>query len=215
MGTTVKDKGQVLEAFTATLSAHNIEVTADQLSSIRGSSKRQAVLNLIPESADRRSHADAVYASFREHLAQRYRMDGVEAIAGAEEVFQELKQRGVRVALNTGFDRDMTHMLLAGLSWGMSVVDAVVCGDDVRLGRPAPDLIFQAMKATGTDSARAVVNIGDTVLDLEAGHNAGVRWNVGVLTGAHDCQRLERAPHTHILSSVSDLLKLWDRRSRL
>jgi len=54
-----------------------------------------------------------------------------------------------------------------------------------------------------------VACVGDTTLDLLAGHNAGVRWNIGVLSGAHGRPALEGAPHTHLLPSVADLLGLW------
>ena len=33
----------------------------------------------------------------------------------------------------------------------------------------------------------------------------GVRWNVGVLSGAHSREALSTAPHTHIIQSVADL----------
>lgn len=98
--------------------------------------------------------------------------------------------------------------MLTALNWQDKVVDAVVCGDEVRQGRPAPYLIFRAMELTGTTAVQEVVNVGDTVLDLEAGHNACVRWNVGVLSGAHDLELLERAPHTHILRSIRELTGL-------
>jgi phosphoglycolate phosphatase-like HAD superfamily hydrolase len=43
------------------------------------------------------------------------------------------------------------------------------------------------------------------VLDLRAGHNAGVRYNIGVLSGAHKRDQLQREPHTHLLQSVAEL----------
>ncbi len=89
------------------------------------------------------------------------------------------------------------------------MVDAVVCGDDVSQGRPAPYLIIHAMEATGTTNVRRVANVGDTALDLKAGYNAGVGWNIGVLSGAHDRQLLERTPHTQLLPSVAALFSLW------
>jgi phosphonatase-like hydrolase len=212
-GTTVQDKGQVSSAFTAALAENGIEVTPEQLNRVRGSSKRQAVLSFIPEGPGRLSAAEAVYSSFRERLTQRYRTEGVEPVEGAEQVFRRLREQGIRVALNTGFDRDMTELLLSALRWEEGAVDVVVCGDDVRQGRPAPYLIFRAMEATGTTGVQQVVNVGDTVLDLQAGRNAGVRWNVGVLSGAHDRRMLEQAPHTHLMDSVADLATLWDRVS--
>jgi phosphoglycolate phosphatase-like HAD superfamily hydrolase len=65
------------------------------------------------------------------------------------------------------------------------------------------------MEETGVTGVQQVANVGDTLLDLQAGHNAGVRWNIGVLSGAHERQALERFPHTHLLQSVSDLFDLW------
>jgi phosphonatase-like hydrolase len=200
----------VTDAFTATLAEQRIEVQPDQLTAVRGASKRDAIRQFIPDGPNRGAAAAAAYASFVAHLARRYRARAAEPVAGAEDVFRWLRARRVRVALNTGFDRDITDLLIAALGWRTGVVDAVVCGDDVAEGRPAPLLIRRAMEATGAGDAQRVANVGDTVLDLQAGHNAGVRWNIGVLSGAHDRRRLEQAPHTHLLDSVADLAALWE-----
>jgi phosphonatase-like hydrolase len=207
-GTTVEDRGEVPEAFTAALAAHGISVSPPQLRSVRGASKRQAILHFIPPGPQQLACAESVYASFREHLAQRYQSDGVRPVAGADATFRSLRERGVRVALNTGFDREMTAMLLDALGWGGGFFDAVVCGDDVAQGRPAPYLIFRAMESAGASNVHRVANVGDTALDLLAGHNAGVKWNVGVLSGAHERPQLEDAPHTHLLPSVAELPSL-------
>ncbi|HJZ81291.1 MAG TPA: phosphonatase-like hydrolase [Pyrinomonadaceae bacterium] len=212
-GTTVEDRGEVPAAFAGALAEHGIAVSGEQLHSVRGASKRQAVLLFIPPGPERPLRAAVVYDSFRELLAQRYRADGVHPIAGAASTFQTLRERGVRVALNTGFDRETTALLLDALGWGGKFFDAVVCGDDVAQGRPAPYLIFHAMEATGASSVQRVANVGDTTLDLLAGHNAGVRWNIGVVSGAHKRPQLEEAPHTHLLTSVAELPDLWEAAS--
>ncbi len=123
---------------------------------------------------------------------------------------REFCRRGVRIALNTGFDREITTLLLRALGW-QALADAVVCGDDVARGRPAPDMILRAMALTSASDPQHVMNVGDTVLDLQAGCAVGVRWNVGVLTGAHSHDQMERAPHTHILNSISDIPRLTHR----
>ncbi|MCM3870336.1 MAG: phosphonatase-like hydrolase [Pyrinomonadaceae bacterium] len=204
-GTTVSDTGEVSSAFVDTLEQHQLESTPEQVCRVRGSSKREAILNFIPEGPNRSQRAEEVYLSFRKHLADRYKTNGVTPLPGAEEVFRRLRAAGISVALNTGFDRDITRLLLQALEWEVGIVDAVVCGDDVQQGRPAPYLIFHAMESTGTISAKHVVNVGDTARDLEAGKNAGVSLNVGVLSGAHEQNILKDAPHTHILPSVADL----------
>jgi phosphonatase-like hydrolase len=211
-GTTVEDRGEVPAAFTAALAEEGIVVTPEQVIAVRGASKRQAVLNLMPEGPDRAARVERVYASFQQHLAGRY-AQGVKAIAGAEETFAWLRGRGIKIALNTGFDREITDLLLAALGWTKGQVDAVVCGDEVRQGRPAPQLIFRCLEATGTLSVQEVAVVGDTTLDLQSGHNAGTRWNVGVLSGAHTREQLAQQPHTHLLASVADLPAIWDESS--
>ena len=203
-GTTVQDDGQVPEAFTAALAEYGVAVSPEAIRGLRGASKREAIIGLLPAGAARAEQAKRVYASFRDHLARRY-ADTAREVPGAGDVFAYLRGRGIRVALNTGFDRDTTQMLLAALGWAAHTVDAIVCGDEVPQGRPAPYLIFRCMEATGAVSVGRVVNVGDTVLDLRAGHNASVRFNVGVLSGAHGRDLLAAEPHTHLLASVADL----------
>jgi phosphonatase-like hydrolase len=208
-GTTVEDRGEVPDAFTRALASHGISVSPSELRGVRGASKRQAILHFIPASPQQMAGAESVYATFREHLAQRYQSDGVRPVAGADATFMTLRERGIRIAANTGFDRETTAMLLDALGWGGGFFDAVVCGDDVAQGRPAPYLIFRAMEAAGACNIHKVANVGDTALDLLAGYHAGVKWNVGVLSGAHERAQLEDAPHTHLLPSVAELPNLW------
>lgn len=210
-GATVEDEGQVPDAFAAALGACGVEVTAEQLRLVRGASKREAIRSFIPAGPHHARDAQAAYGHFCRLLRQRYSQAGVRPIPGALAIFEWLRKQDVRVALNTGFDRDITGMLLEALGWAGGTVDAVVCGDEVPQGRPAPHMIFRAMEMTGVANVRLVANVGDTAFDLQAGHNAGVRWNIGVLSGAHGQRTLETAPHTHILPSIASLRDVWMR----
>lgn len=209
-GTTVVDDGQVPEAFTRALAEHGVAIGPGAIRDVRGAAKRQAVLDLLPQSPDREHKAERVLASFRGHLSRLYR-GTVREIPGAAGVFEWLHGRGIRVALNTGFDRGTANMLLEALGWARGAVDAVVCGDDVARGRPAPDMILRCIELTGVASADSVANVGDTLLDLKAGHNAKVRWNVGVLSGAHERALMAAQPHTHLLASVAELPGIFER----
>lgn len=209
-GTTVEDRGQVPDAFFAALTTHGLAASGAQVDALRGSSKRAAIAALVPPGSDHAQRAADVFASFLRELHARYAATGVRPVPGAIETLSWLRARDVRIALNTGFDRATTDLLLDRLAWREGMADAIVCGDDVEQGRPAPDLIRKAMHATGTRTPAQVANVGDTALDLRAGHAAGVGWNVGVLSGAHDRARLEAEPHTHIVGSVADLPALFE-----
>jgi phosphonatase-like hydrolase len=202
-GTTVEDRGQVPATFASTLAAHNITITADEITRVRGASKRQAIRNLLAPADGH--HVDRIYADFRKNLTEAYRNGGARGVPGADATIQRLRANGIKVALTTGFERDIATLLLTLIGWTPRGIDALVCGDDVANGRPAPDMILLAMKLTGVDDPARVANVGDTALDLESASRAGVKWNIGVLSGAHKREALERAPHTAIIDSVADL----------
>ena len=207
-GTTVKDSGEVARAFSAALADHGVEASAEQINAVRGASKREAIATLVaPKYGTDAGRVEAVYASFKNHL-QRVFTREAEPVAGAVETFAWLREHHIKLVLNTGFDRDITGMLIDALQW-RDVADAVICGDDVPQGRPAPYMIFHAMEATGTVDVRHVLNVGDTVSDLQAACNAGVAVSVGVLSGAHSREQLAREPHTHLITSVAALPALW------
>ena len=203
-GTTVRDAGQVPQAFTSALAAPGVAVTAQEIHALRGAAKRTAILKLLPDTADRAARVDAVYETFRAHLAQAF-AGTIEPVPDARAAMAALRGLGLRVALNTGFDRDTTNLLLDALRWRDGVVDTVVCGDDVAQGRPAPYMIFRCMEATGVIDVRRVASVGDTVLDLQAGRHAGVALNIGVLSGAHGREQMQTMAHTHLLASVAEL----------
>jgi phosphonatase-like hydrolase len=187
----------------AALAEHGIRVTDEAIVAVRGASKREAVRHFVPDGPDHQRIANSIYASFCAHLTRLFHDEGVRPIAGAADTFALLRARGIKVAITTGFDREIMSLLLDALGW-TRVADVLVCLDDVKNGRPAPDLIHFAMERAGVTDPRHVAAVGDTTLDLEAGHRAGVTWNVGVLSGAHDRARLERAPHTHLFESIAE-----------
>ena len=208
-GTTIDDGLQVYRVLGETATAHGASPSPSDVARWHGASKHEALRALLtssagaPPSADR---LDAVVADFRARLKDAYVQRPPQPLPGVPEALAGLRAAGIRVALNTGFDRDIVDSLLGALGWtGQSVVDAVVCGSDVTEGRPAPYMIFRAMEAVGvTDVARVLV-AGDTPRDLQAGTNAGAALVVGVLSGAGDAEELGAHRHTHLVPSVADL----------
>jgi phosphonatase-like hydrolase len=183
-----------------------------QIRSIRGKSKQEAILELLGghvPSADSQRIATEIFRGFQRILMQRYETQGVAPMDGADETFEWLRMRDVKIALNTGFDRALTALLLRLVGWDKSI-EAVICHEDVPRGRPAPYLVFRAMEQTGCDCVHRVAVVGDTVSDLQAAHNAGARWRIGVLTGAHGQAQLKSGPYSHILPSVKELPSVFD-----
>lgn len=219
-GTTVQDDGMVLECFVAAAGHVGLEVSRDELNDRMGRSKLEVFDELARRQAgpgrdgEARALRDRGYEAFCQVLEGAYARAGVAPIDGAERVFTWLRASGAKVALNTGFYRRVTDIILHGLRWG-DAVDAVVCVDDVREGRPAPYMIHEAMQRCGVRAVDEVVVVGDTPSDMHAGRNAGARAVVGVTSGSHTAATLRRHPSTHVLGSVRDLPAMLDRLGRL
>jgi len=104
-------------------------------------------------------------------------------IPGALETVAALRARDIQVAATTGYNRAMLEIVLAGARAQGLAPDVSVCAEDVAAGRPAPWMIFRSMESCGIHPPAAVLKVGDTIADIEAGLNAGA-WSVGVaMTG--------------------------------
>jgi phosphonatase-like hydrolase len=208
-GTTIEHEDQVPRAFRDALRSNGIAFAEEELQRRMGASKREVLSFFVGrqfgEDANNPRRVERVYADFSALLRDYYTGVGVRPIAGVEEALARLRGLGIKVALTTGFDREVTNTILETVGWSDGVVDASLCGDDVPRGRPAPFMIFRAMEATGVLDVGRVAVVGDTALDLQAGTNAGARWVVGVLTGSHGLDQLGATRHTHILANTAEL----------
>jgi phosphoglycolate phosphatase-like HAD superfamily hydrolase len=54
-----------------------------------------------------------------------------------------------------------------------------------------------------------IAKVGDSIIDIEEGKNAGCILNIGILTGAHTRLQLETANPDMIVASLFDLLKVF------
>jgi len=199
------DDGQVDAALRLALADHGIVANDHQLAGVRGRSKRAALRELMPAGSDAAHGAADLYAAFLRRLGEACDRQPARPVPGADAVFARLRASGRRLALTTGFEGETAAALLTSLGWTLGTFDAIVSGDDVANGRPAPDMIVRAMGLTTVRDAAEVASVGDTTADLCAGRAAGVRWNVGVWSGAHSRGRLLLAPHTRLVESIRDL----------
>ena len=207
-GTTVDERGAVYVALAAAMREGGFEPTQEQLTGWMGADKREAITAALTLRHGREPIAgkvDAVYADFRVRLGAAYEAVPPTPLPGVLEAFTQFRSRDIKVALSTGFSRDITVELMDGLGWRQGVVDTVVCAEDVGAGRPKPYMIFEAMRRLGIADVSRVLVAGDTVRDLQAGCHAGAGLVVGVLTGAQDAATLGRTRHTHLVPGVADI----------
>lgn len=131
-----------------------------------------------------------------------------------EGMFQELKQNGIKIAINTGEPREFVISDLMNLRL-TKYVDMLICGDD-PISQPRPSghntlLICDELKVS--PSRTAVV--GDSVGDLQMGQSAFVSQKIGVLSGVNSEDQLKHYADNIIpsIANISDLILQKDKSS--
>ncbi|MFB4301087.1 HAD-IA family hydrolase [Actinomadura sp. NTSP31] len=206
-GTTVADGGTVETAFAEAIAALGIAAgtaahdrAMARVRESRGGSKIEIFRSLFDE-----PRAQAAHLAFERSYDQLVDRRGLRPVPGAERALERIRGAGVRVCLLTGFGRRTQARVLDALGW-WDRVDLALCPEDTAgRGRPWPDLVLTAALRLGAGDVRHIAVCGDTANDMLTGRRAGASVVAGVLTGAHDRDRLLAAGATHVLPSVAAL----------
>jgi phosphoglycolate phosphatase len=212
-GTTVRDDGVVMAAFTDAITSFNLPqaefVTAMKyVRATMGQSKIEVFRHILGSE----SAAQAANTAFETHYAAAVSAGEVAAIPGAEALFEQCRSAGIKVCLSTGFSPATRDAIIAEFGWG-SLVDLVLSPADAGRGRPWPDMPLTALLRLGGGSVHELAVVGDTTSDIESGLRAGAGIVAGVLTGESTRAELEAVPSRTglpgaplILDSITGLL---------
>jgi AHBA synthesis associated protein len=139
---------------------------------------------------------------FRQKYEEVFR-ENTRLLPDAREVLETLHGRGIRLAVATNklgrFSREIFE------HFGLENLFTVIVGDgDVPQNKPDPEMLQLAMEKMGAEKERTIF-VGDSVIDIQTGKNAGVRV-FAVPTGNTDRRDLENAQPAVMLDRLSDLL---------
>jgi len=106
-----------------------------------------------------------------------------QVIPGVPQMVESFHRAGMKIGSTTGYTREMMEVLVPAARANGYCPDAWVSATDVPAGRPYPWMAYQNATQLGVFPMEACVKIGDTLVDIEEGLNAGM-WTVGLtLTG--------------------------------
>ena len=111
--------------------------------------------------------ADRVKIAF-----ERIEREGVPLKPGLRELLSWLRSHGVRTAVGTSSDRSFVDFYMARADLDHPF-DAIVTGDQVERGKPAPDIFLRAAEALDADPADCVV-LEDSYNGVRAARAAGM-----------------------------------------
>ena len=214
-GTTVEDNKDVQRVLKKALTNFDVDISIEDANEVMGIPKPIAIEKLIRKRYEGNKGIisewiQEIHELFVVEMVRFYRTDlSVTEKEGVTETFKKLQAHGIKVVVDTGFDRVVTDMLLKRVGWVRNhLLDASVTSDEVLLGRPYPDMIFRAMELTGVRDVSKVAKVGDTISDLQEGNSAGCSIVAGVTTGAFTKEALEREEHTHLIEQIPELLPI-------
>ncbi|MDO5620723.1 MAG: HAD-IA family hydrolase [Paracoccus sp. (in: a-proteobacteria)] len=185
-GTLVDSQAMIVNAMTDGYAAAGLAAPArSDVLSIVGRSLPEAVADLLPE-ADPATRARVVEGYKAGFFARRAQGEDMPLYPGAQDCLTALDQGDWLLGMATGKSRRGIKMMLDTYGWRGRFV-TTQAGDE-NPSKPAPEMLFQALRATGVD-ARDAVMIGDTVFDIQMGVAAGLAV-FGVAWGYHPADAL-------------------------
>jgi phosphonatase-like hydrolase len=211
-GTTIHDNQDVHRILQGALNKFDVTISLDEANEVMGIPKPFAIKSLVshqrPGWNASQEWIQEVHAVFVEDMIRFYQSDPtVSEKAGVSDTFQRLQEKGIQIAVNTGFDRAITGALLERVGWRQNgLIDVSVTSDEVPRGRPFPDMIFKAMALTHVFEPQLVAKVGDTQSDMEEGTAAGCSFVIGITSGAFSRERLLQTPHTHLIDTIPEVI---------
>jgi len=146
---------------------------------------------------------DAIFLFFKDHYAMNCR-NKTKPYDGLEEMLQELKSQGYRLAIASN-KIDSAVKELAELYFKHTIEVAIGDSEGIRR-KPYPDKVFAALQLMHADPKSAVY-IGDTEVDIATAENAGIDY-ICVAWGFRDKQELQAAGAKVIVVTPEELARV-------
>ena len=127
--------------------------------------------------------AERLYEKFEGILYQMVAEYSV-PIPGVVDTVQQLRKQGLKIGSTTGYTSQMMKQVLPKARGLGYEADCVVTPDVTCASRPTPFMLYECMRRLNVYPPSAVVKVGDTVVDIQEGKNAGA-WSIGILTGSN------------------------------
>ena len=119
-------------------------------------------------------------------------------------VLEYLRGNNIKAAIASNRPTEFTKILLNSLGI-KGCFDYVLCADKLTEGKPNPEIILKILRELKINPPQALY-VGDMVIDVETGHNAGVKA-IAVLGGSSTLAEIKKARPFKIIKSLASLRK--------
>jgi HAD superfamily hydrolase (TIGR01549 family) len=145
---------------------------------------------------------------YRGELFKREYLPRVRAFPRVRELFQRIKDDGLRLALASSAKQDelVAYKKIARIE---DLVEEETSADDADKSKPHPDIFEAALERLGDVSPREAIVVGDTPYDSVAAGKISLR-TIGVLCGGFPEAELRAAGCLQIFKGPADLLARYE-----
>lgn len=127
----------------------------------------------------------------------------ITALPGAVELLQTLTREKMQWCIATSGGMSTAQINLKALGLDINQIN-IITRDDVKYGKPDPDLFLAAARKLNAPIDECVV-VGDAIWDMLAARRCKAT-GVGLLSGGYDISELERAGALRVYEDPEDLL---------
>jgi HAD superfamily hydrolase (TIGR01549 family) len=145
---------------------------------------------------------------YRGELFKRDYLPRVRAFPRVRELFQKIKDDGLRLALASSAKEEEleAYKKIARIE---DLVEEETSADDADKSKPHPDIFEAAMERLGDVGAHEAIVVGDTPYDAEAAGKINLR-TLGMLCGGFPETELRAAGCVQIYTDPADLLARYE-----
>lgn len=187
------------------LERHGVKKTAKELFPHFGEHPRHIFREMLHT-----GHIKRIFGEYKRIMTSEEYISRIRVVRGGGRALSALKKE-YRLALASGAVKASLLKVLRHTGT-KKYFSAVLSGDDVRLGKPHPEMLAKALKRlkAGKDET---VYVCDAPNDVLAARRAGIR-SVVVLTGVLDRKTAERMKADYIIRDITRLGSLLGRLNR-
>lgn len=208
----------------------DLKLSREKIAPFMGMAKREHIKCILQEiwddlivnqqqTSEIESLTDKIYDSFQEHLRHTV-LNHLDITPHTFEIIKKLRENGIAIGSTTGYNSETIMQIFDKL--GKETIDKLpstfVASDNVPASgrRPAPSMIYQNLASLGLNcKTNQVIKVGDTLLDIDEGANAGC-WTVGVINTSSDMgltkEELDLADQSKILKKQIEIAEAFRER---
>ena len=208
-GTIIQENGLVYKTLYDTIKCIKPNLKTSEIDDFHGFNKVEVMEHFIKEKnldkINSRLLLNNMNKKFTNQLIQNYVLDPSVTLIHPDlpDYFNNLRNAGMKVALNTGYNKNIQELLINKFKLN-NCIDDYISSDMVLKGRPYPHMIHTLMNRNNIFDRSTIIKVGDTPADILEGKSVGC-VTVGVLSGSSTKGHFEVVNPDYIVNNIIDI----------